>query len=129
MTERVAGRKVLIIEDSPTTRAVIKVYLVGHQLEFLEAPDGEAGLKLARQFTPDVIIVDLKMPGMDGFTFCRSVRGDAALKDTPVILLTFSKSHDVKREALAAGATHFLSKPIDGGMLAERILACLETRR
>jgi CheY-like chemotaxis protein len=125
---KTAGRKVLIIEDSPTTRAVIKVYLVGHHLEFLEAPDGEQGLKLARQHSPDVIIVDLKMPGMDGFTFCRSVRSDAKIKKTPVILLTFSKSPDVKREALAAGASHFLSKPIDGPVLAERILSCLETR-
>ena len=123
------GRKVLIIEDSPTTRAVIKVYLVGHQLDFVEAADGEAGLKMARQHRPDAIIVDLKMPGMDGFTFCRAIRGDTALRETPVIILTFSKSDEVRNEAKAAGATHFLSKPIDGAVLAERLLSCLETKR
>jgi CheY-like chemotaxis protein len=123
------SRKVLIIEDSPTTRAVIKVYLVGHQLEFLEAPDGNAGLQMAKKHRPDVILVDLKMPGMDGFTFCRSVRADPQLKDTPLIILTFTKSDEVRREALSAGASHFLTKPIDGALLAERIVACLETAR
>jgi CheY-like chemotaxis protein len=120
--------KVLIVEDSPTTRAVIKVYLVGHSLEFLEATNGNDGLQLARQHRPNVIVVDLKMPGMDGFTFCRSVRGDVRLKETPVILLTGSKGEEVKREALLAGASYFMTKPIDGAGLAERIVACLEKR-
>jgi CheY-like chemotaxis protein len=123
------SRRVLIIEDSPTTRAVIKVYLVGRQLEFLEAPDGLAGLALAQQHLPEVIIVDLKMPGMDGMTFCRLVRGERALKETPIIVLTFSRSPEVMKEALAAGATEFMEKPIDGARLAERIANYLEARR
>jgi CheY-like chemotaxis protein len=123
------SRRVLIIEDSPTTRAVIKVYLVGRQLEFLEAPDGQAGLALAQQHLPEVIIVDLKMPGMDGMTFCRLVRGEQALKKTPIIVLTFSKSPEVMSEALAAGATEFMVKPIDGARLAERIASYLEAHR
>jgi CheY-like chemotaxis protein len=120
--------KVLIIEDSPTTRAVIKVYLVGHHLDFLEANNGDDGLVLARQHRPDVIVVDLKMPKMDGFTFCRTVRSDVRLKETPVILLTGSKGDAIKREALAAGASFFLTKPIDSAALAERILACIESK-
>jgi CheY-like chemotaxis protein len=120
--------KVLIIEDSPTTRAVIKVYLVGHHLDFLEANNGDDGLQLARQHRPDVIVVDLKMPKMDGFTFCRTIRSDARLKDTPIILLTGSKGDAIKREALAAGASFFMTKPIDSAALAERILSCLESK-
>jgi CheY-like chemotaxis protein len=117
--------KLLIVEDSSTTRAVIKVYLVGHHLEFLEANDGEAGLQLARQHRPQVIVVDLKMPGMDGLTFCRMVRGDPRLKDTPIILLTGAKGEEVKREALSAGASFFMNKPINGAALAECIVGCL----
>jgi CheY-like chemotaxis protein len=120
--------KVLIIEDSPTTRAVIKVYLVGHHLDFLEANNGDDGLQLARQHRPDVIVVDLKMPKMDGFTFCRTVRSDVRLKETPVILLTGSKGDAIKREALAAGASFFMTKPIDSAALAERILSCIESK-
>ena len=122
------SRKVLIIEDSPTTRAVIKVYLVGHHLEFLEANNGTEGLQVVRNHHPDVIVVDLKMPGMDGFTFCRTLRGDTRHKDTPIILLTGAKGDAIKREALMAGASFFMTKPIDGKALADRIVACLETK-
>jgi CheY-like chemotaxis protein len=118
--------KVLIIEDSATTRAVIKVYLMGHQLEFLEATNGMDGLQLARKERPAVIVLDLKMPGMDGFTFCRTARQDPRLKNTPIILLTGSKGEEIKREALNAGASYFLNKPIDEREIADRILACLE---
>jgi CheY-like chemotaxis protein len=123
------SNKVLIIEDSPTTRAVIKVYLVGHHLEFLEANNGTDGLQMAREHRPSVIVVDLKMPGMDGFTFCRSVRADARVKRTPIILLTGSKGDEIKREALNAGASFFMNKPIDGPMLADRIVACIESKK
>jgi CheY-like chemotaxis protein len=122
-------RKVLIVEDSPTTRSVIKVYLVGHHLEFLEATNGDEGLKIARAERPNVIVVDLKMPGMDGLTFCRHIRGDARLRDTPIILLTGSKGEEVRREAMAAGASFFMTKPIDGPALAERIVASVEAKK
>jgi CheY-like chemotaxis protein len=121
--------KVLIIEDSPTTRAVIKVYLVGHHLDFFEAGNGTDGLKLAKAQKPNVVVVDLKMPGMDGFTFCRTLRADAHFKATPIILLTGSKGDEIKREALAAGATFFMTKPIDGPALAERIITCIEGKK
>jgi CheY-like chemotaxis protein len=120
------GERVLIIEDSPTTRSVIKVYLLGHNLVFHEASDGVAGLEAARTHLPHVVVVDLKMPGMDGFSFCRAVRGDAKLKKTPIILLTGSKSDEVKREAMRAGADHFMTKPIDGPELARCIVQCLK---
>ena len=123
------SKKVLIIEDSPTTRAVIKVYLVGHHLEFLEANNGNDGLAMTREHRPSVIVVDLKMPGMDGFTFCRTVRADARVKNTPIILLTGSKGDEIKREALNAGASFFMTKPIDGPGLADRIVACIESKK
>jgi two-component system, OmpR family, alkaline phosphatase synthesis response regulator PhoP len=124
----VNAAKVLIVEDSPTTRAVIKVYLVGHHLEFLEATNGDDGIQMARQHRPNVIVVDLKMPKMDGFTFCRTVRADARLKSTPIILLTGSKGEAIRREALNSGASFYMTKPIDSSALAERIVACLEQK-
>jgi CheY-like chemotaxis protein len=117
----------LIIEDSATTRSVIKVYLVGQHLVFLEAPDGVAGLEAARTQQPDVVVVDLNMPGMDGLSFCRAVRADAKLRRIPIVLLTGSKHEEVKRAALKAGANHFMTKPINGPELARCILACLKS--
>jgi CheY-like chemotaxis protein len=124
-----AVSSLLIIEDSATTRAVIKAYLVGHHFNFIEGSEGQEGLRLARQHHPDVIVVDLKMPGMDGFTFCRTVRADARLKETPIILLTSSKGADVKREAIAAGASHFMTKPTNGEELAQRIVSFVKEKQ
>lgn len=120
------SRAVLIIEDSPTTRSVVKIYLTGHNLEFHEAADAEKGLALARRLKPAAIICDLKLPGgADGFTVCRQLRADPQLRHTPIILLTASKGEAVQKEAIRAGATHFLTKPIDAEVLAKRILECL----
>jgi twitching motility two-component system response regulator PilG len=110
---------VLIVDDSPTIRALIKVHLTGFKLEFYEADDGVEGLSLARKQRPDLIIADLRMPNMDGFSFCRAVRADAVLRATPIALLTSAKDSDVRVEAIAAGASVFLTKPIDGPKLAE----------
>ena len=116
----------MIIEDSATTRSVIKVYLVGQHLAFLEASDGAAGLEAARMHQPDVVVVDLNMPGMDGLSFCRAVRADVKLRRTPIVLLTGSKHEEVKREAFKAGADYFMTKPIDGSELARCILESLK---
>jgi CheY-like chemotaxis protein len=123
------SRSVLIIEDSPTTRSVVKIYLSGHNLDFHEAPDGEKGLELARLLVPAAIICDLKLPGADGFTVCRKLRADAKLRHTPVILLTGSKGDALQKEALKAGATYFMTKPIDAEELAKRILECIRPDR
>jgi CheY-like chemotaxis protein len=123
------SRSILIIEDSPTTRSVVKVYLTGHNLDFHEASDGEQGIELARRVLPAAIICDLKLPGADGFTVCRKLRADARLRNTPIILVTASKGDAVQKEAMKAGATHFMNKPIDGETLATRILACIRPGR
>jgi len=118
-------KKVLIIDDSTTTRAVLKVYLSGQSIDFFEATNGQDGLQLARQELPDVIIIDLKMPGMDGMTFCRRVRAETALKHMPIILITGSKGSDVRAEALRSGASVFMTKPIDVPTLAKVVSSYL----
>ena len=116
---------VLIIDDSTTTRAVLKVYLSGQSIEFLEASNGQDGLQLARSELPDAIIIDLKMPGMDGLTFCRRVRAESALKHIPIILVTGTKGSEVRAEALRSGASVFLTKPIDVPTLAKVVSSYL----
>jgi CheY-like chemotaxis protein len=118
-------KKVLIVDDSTTSRAVVKVYLSGHELEFLEASNGQDGLQLARLEQPHAIIIDLKMPGMDGMTFCRKVRAETALKHIPIVLITGAKGADVRAEALRSGASVFLTKPIDVPTLAKVVLSYL----
>ena len=115
-------KKVLIVDDSPTTRAVVKVYLSGQSLVFLEADNGTDAMRLALDERPEAIIIDLKMPGMDGLTFIRRARMSLALKATPIILITGRKAPEIKSEAMRCGASHFMTKPIDVPMLAKLIM-------
>lgn len=118
--------RILLIDDSPTSRAVLKVYLSGLSYELLEAADGEAGLKLARQMRPAVILLDLKMPGMDGLTFCRALRSDPLLRPIPVILISGSKSTPLEQEAVRIGARTFLPKPINDSVLRTLVVRYLK---
>jgi CheY-like chemotaxis protein len=86
-------------------------------------------LALAKKHRPDVMVVDLNMPGMDGFALCRAIRSDPWLAVTPIILLTSTKSDVVKREALLAGASQFMNKPIDAELLARHIAGYLEEKK
>lgn len=116
-------KKVLIVDDSATTRAVVKVYLSGQSLGFLEADNGTDALRMALDERPDAIIIDLKMPGMDGLTFCRRVRAETAIRHVPIILITGSRGIDLRNEAIRSGASVFLNKPIDVPVLAKLILS------
>jgi len=118
--------RILLIDDSATSRAVLKVYLSGLSYELLEAADGEAGLKLARQMRPAVILLDLKMPGMDGLTFCRSLRSDPILRTIPVILISGTRSTLLAQEALRIGARTFLTKPINDSVLRTLVVQYLK---
>ena len=116
---------VLLIDDSATSRAVLKVYLSGKSYELYEAADGEAGLNVARQRRPSVILLDLKMPGMDGLTFCRSLRSDPLLRLVPVILISGTKSVQLAQEAVRIGARHYLTKPINYDVLLSLVEKCI----
>lgn len=118
--------RILLIDDSATSRAVLKVYLSGLSCELLEAADGESGLKLARQTRPAVILLDLKMPGMDGLTFCRSLRSDPILRTIPVILISGTRSTLLAQEAVRIGARTFLTKPINDTVLRTLVVQYLK---
>jgi len=104
--------KVLIVDDTKTLLSLIQVYLMGWGLQFAEAHDGLEGLRRARELRPDLIISDVRMPGMDGFELCAAVRSDAKLHAVPIILLTSLKDDVSRHKGRLVGATAFLSKPV-----------------
>jgi twitching motility two-component system response regulator PilG len=104
--------KVLLVDDTRTLLSLIQVYLLGWQLDFVEARDGIEGLAKAREQKPDMIISDIRMPGMDGFEFCAAVRADRALHGVPFIMLTSLTDDMSRRKGKLVGATAFLTKPI-----------------
>jgi len=117
--------KVLIVEDTRTITSLLQVYLMGWDLEFLEAKDGEEGLQKARATRPHLIISDVRMPRMDGFALCAAIRSDALLHATPILLLTSLKDEESRRRGTAAGATAFLSKPVAVDELRQRVSSLL----
>lgn len=104
--------KTLIVDDTKTLVTLVQIYLMGWGIEFIEASDGLQGFQKARECRPDLVISDVRMPGMDGFQLCSAIRREPGLRETPVILLT-SLNDDASREKGArAGATAFFTKPV-----------------
>jgi len=109
---------VLVIDDDPAVRNIMARTLAKDGFRVVEAADGETGLALAKSERPDVITLDVLMPGVDGWTVLNRLKEDEELKDTPVVMLTIV---DDKNMGFALGASEYLSKPID----RDRLLSVL----
>jgi two-component system KDP operon response regulator KdpE len=114
--------KVLIVDDEPQIRRVMRVILSGENYEVLEARSGDAALLRFREFLPDLVLLDLNMPGLSGLETCRSIRESS---DVPIIVLTVRHEEDEKVEALDAGADDYVTKPFGKHELLARIRAAL----
>lgn len=124
-----ARRRMLLVDDSAAVRSFIKVHLVRHAFEFVEADDGDRALYFARLVSIDLVIADVNMPVLDGISFVRRLRtsDDIALRRLPVLLLTGDKTSGVRDAALSAGANAFLCKPVDHDALIEAVDDLLQT--
>ncbi|MFL6291716.1 MAG: ATP-binding protein [Thermoanaerobaculia bacterium] len=119
--------RILLVEDNDELRDFVARRLAaGYQVE--EAKDGEAGLAAARRTTPDLIVSDVMMPGMDGHELCRRLRADPGLATVPVILLTARAGSDAIVEGLEVGADDYVVKPFALRELEARIAAHLRAR-
>jgi two-component system, sensor histidine kinase ChiS len=101
---------ILIVEDNPNVRLFIREQLQ-RSYKILEATNGETGLNISRQTIPDLIITDLMMPQLDGYTFCKAIRQDERTSHIPVIMLTARAGLDAKLEGLQSGVDAYLNKP------------------
>ena len=117
-----SANKVLVVDDEPQIRRVMRVILSGENYEVLEARSGEAALLRFREFLPDLVLLDLNMPGMSGLETCRAIRETS---DVPIIVLTVRREEDEKVEALDAGADDYVTKPFGKHELLARIRAAL----
>ena len=112
---------ILVIDDEEAVRLSIRLYLEDNGYSVLQASDGQSGLEICRKRFPDLVLLDLSMPGMDGFELCGIVRDDDLLRDIPVIMLTAYESTELKMQAFDLGAVDYLTKPVNNGELLVRI--------
>ena len=106
--------KVLIIDDDPAMTELLTLLLKTRGLDASMANSGEDGIKLIREISPDVVILDLMMPGMDGWQVCTEVR---SFSDVPILILSALDSPGMVASALDAGADDYLVKPVPSGVL------------
>ena len=105
-----AGKRILIVEDDTVISDIIAYNLNKEGFRSLTAADGETGLSLARSEEPDLILLDVMLPGVNGFEVCRRVRETSAV---PIIMLTAREGEDDKVEGLELGADDYITKPFD----------------
>ncbi|MGE0040524.1 MAG: response regulator [Vicinamibacterales bacterium] len=119
--------KVLVVDDDPVTRRILKQTVVKElQAEVVEAANGMVALDAVTREQPDVVILDLQMPGLDGLEALQTIRAWRHTKDLPVIVLTSSTDERVVRRCLSLKVTAYLAKPLDPATVVDRIRRVLE---
>jgi DNA-binding response OmpR family regulator len=113
--------KVLIADDQPTMRQLVRLTLESGHFEILEAPDGDAALALARRELPDLVFLDWTMPGMAGVDVCRTLREDPATEGMRIVMLTARSQPADRDHARAMGADDYITKPFSPIELLEKV--------
>jgi len=116
-----AGR-ILVVDDEPQIRRIMRTTLTGAGYEMDDAKTGEEALQKVREYRPDLVLLDINMPGMGGLAACRAIRADTNIA---IIMLTVRNSETDKVEALDAGADDFITKPFSTPELLARMRAAL----
>ena len=120
------GLRVLVIDDSPTIVALLKRMLQQNQLVVLEAFDAESGIEIARREIPDMIFLDIVLPGMDGFNALRTLRRDPITKHLPIIMISGNAQATEQFYVQRIGADDFMKKPFSRAEVFMRIEALLD---
>jgi two-component system cell cycle response regulator DivK len=117
--------RILLVEDHPLNRELAEAILMRAGYEVLVAPDGETGLATAHSAHPDVILMDIELPGLDGLEATRRLKADANTRAIPVLALTAYAMRGDEERARAAGCDGYLTKPIDRQTLLDAVACCL----
>ena len=115
----------MIVEDFDDTRLMMKMWLTRHGYRVLEAETGEAGVEMAQKERPDLIIMDVMMPGMNGLDATHLIRQDRALQRTPIVAVSAYGADEYRSIALEAGCNEYVSTPFEPGTLADLIKSLL----
>ena len=115
------SKRILVVEDQPDSRQIIRDMLAPTDYEITEAENGEEALAAITKQRPDLILMDVQMPIMDGYTATRRIKGDATLRSIPIIAVTSYALSDEEKKARAAGCDDYVSKPFSPRQLLAKI--------
>src|SRR5271168_50989 len=118
-------KRILIADDQPSARELLRAILSNAGYEVLEAADGIEAVDLAWESTPDLILLDIHMPGRDGFAVCGVLRENPRFARIPIVAMTAGLMHGERERAVAAGFSEFLGKPISVGAVREIVAMLL----
>ncbi len=121
-------KTVLVVEDNELNMKLVRDLLRFADYAVIEAWDAETGLELAQTHQPDLILMDIQLPGMDGLTATQHIRRDADLKHTPVVALSSYAMNGDKQKALDAGCTGYLTKPIKTRSFIQDLVSIIGTQ-
>jgi twitching motility two-component system response regulator PilH len=116
-------RKILVVDDSPTERHVLTALLTSKGYQVITAENGEEGIAKAKSELPDLVLMDVVMPGLNGYQATRTLTRDPATKNIPVIVCTTKSQETDKIWGLRQGAQDYLVKPVNGQELLAKIAA------
>jgi len=119
---------ILVVDDNETNRDILATRLEAHGYQTLQAADGEEALRGVAQHRPDVVLLDVMMPNLDGLEACRRLKSDRAVAFTPVILVTAKATTQDIVAGLDAGADEYLTKPVDQAALVARVRSALRIK-
>ncbi|NIM02669.1 response regulator [bacterium] len=122
-------REILIVEDNPQTVKLLKFILEKNNYSTVSAKDGEQGLQKVKEKKPDLIILDLMLPGMDGYRVCETLKSDPDTKEIPVLVLTALDTGADFEKALEKKADWYITKPFEPEHLLKRIDYLIEKRK
>jgi sigma-B regulation protein RsbU (phosphoserine phosphatase) len=119
---------ILIVDDNPTNVEIFQTRLAANKYNIITAMDGEAGLRMARDHLPDLILLDIMMPKMDGISVCRQIKSDPSLPFMPIIMVTAKAASKDIVAGLEAGGEEYLTKPVDHAALVSRVRSMLRIK-
>ena len=115
------NQTILVVDDDQMTRRILQLFFNRHKYEVVEAENGQEALEIIEEKCPNLVIVDVLMPGMDGFDTVRQIRSKLDCAKLPVLFLTTKADSESEYEGLEAGAQRFLGKPVNLDELAKII--------
>jgi CheY-like chemotaxis protein len=119
-------KTILVVEDNELNMKLVKGLIKIGKYRMLEAIDAESGIQLIREQRPDLVLMDIQLPGMDGLSATKIIKEDPSLKDIPIVALTSYAMQGDKEKTLEAGCTGYIAKPIDTRKFLETLAQYLK---